>query len=351
MGDNDVTMSHKSEKLRFRDYWNEKVKINRDDSTKCDFVIICIWGRLHRRTCSTCSTFGDELRKMCTELNLRDWWLFGLLPDDGDDLSWVNCRNRVDVQLLVETKKTFHLKLKYFPPNVHMRLSTKRYLLHQLLCDKEANIPNSDILTGPETSKIIDQLEQDKMYGAYSTQLSTKEPLIVTRSGVEVDESIYAYENIFGMSMTKDKKAIRIKFMDRSGSKSLILESAETTRLFRLISEMYVFYTADEVPAYMKEAHAPDLGIQILDLFNPEQGTKYKTFQFDLLMTQCEFVHLAKHAHMAPPPHRPLLTSQENHVSDAFYKLLNSLTCQICLTNQSKVLTEPCNHIVMCEVY
>ena len=123
---------------------------------------------------------------MCTELNLRDWWLFGLLPDDGDDLSWVNCRNRVDVQLLVETKKTFHLKLKYFPPNVHMRLSTKRYLLRQLLCDKEANIPNSDILTGPETSKIIDQLEQDKMYGAYSTQLNTKEPLIVTRNGVEM---------------------------------------------------------------------------------------------------------------------------------------------------------------------
>ena len=57
-------------------------------------------------------------------------------------------------------------------------------------------------------------------------------------------------------------------------------------------------------------------------------------------------VHLAKHAHMTPQPHRPLLTSQENHVSDAFYKLLNSLTCQICLANQIKVLTEPCNHIV-----
>ena len=40
-------------------------------------------------------------------------------------------------------------------------------------------------------------------------------------------ESVYAYENIFGMSMTKDKKAIRIKFMDRSGSKSLILESRD----------------------------------------------------------------------------------------------------------------------------
>ena len=65
---------------------------------------------------------------------------------------------------------------------------------------------------------------------------------------------------------------------------------------------MYVFYTAEEVPQYMKEAHIADLGIQILDLFNPKQGTKYKTFQFDLLMTQHEFVHLAKNVHMAPRP-------------------------------------------------
>ena len=54
-----------------------------------------------------------------------------------------------------------------------------------------------------------------------------------------------------------------------------MLESSEISRLFRLICEMYVFYSADEVPSYMKEAHIPDLGIQILDLFNPKQGTVF----------------------------------------------------------------------------
>ena len=33
------------------------------------------------------------------------------------------------------------------------------------------------------------------------------------------------------------------------------------------------------------EAHKPDLGIQILGLFNPKQGRKYRTYQFDLLIT------------------------------------------------------------------
>ena len=32
--ENSLTMSHTREKLRFRDYWNEKVKINRDESIK-----------------------------------------------------------------------------------------------------------------------------------------------------------------------------------------------------------------------------------------------------------------------------------------------------------------------------
>merc|ERR1719378_915688 len=125
--ENSLTMSHTREKLRFRDYWNEKVKINRDESIKCEFVIICIWGREHYRTCSNSSSFGDELRKMCTELNLRDWWLFGLQPVDSSQICWVNCRNRVDLQIV--DQKKFSLKLKYFPPNAHMRLSTKRYLL------------------------------------------------------------------------------------------------------------------------------------------------------------------------------------------------------------------------------
>ena len=67
------------------------------------------------------------------------------------------------------------------------RLSTKRYLLRQVLCNKsKVTIPNADILTGPETSKIIDELEQDKMYGAYTTKLKNGKDLIVTRSGVEV---------------------------------------------------------------------------------------------------------------------------------------------------------------------
>ena len=77
------------------------------------------------------------------------------------------------------------------------------------------------------------------------------------------------------MSISKDKRSIRIKFMNTSGSKSLMLESSEISRLFRLICEMYVFYSADEVPSYMKEAHIPDLGIQILDLFNPKQETAF----------------------------------------------------------------------------
>jgi len=115
----------------------------------------------------------------------------------------------------------------------------------------------------------------------------------------------------------------------------------------RLLSEMYVFYTAEEVPQYMKEAHIADLGIQILDLFNPKQGTKYKTFQFDILMTQHEFIHMAKNVHMAPRRH---MNSQDSPVSDALYKLVNSMTCQICLVNQIKVLCEPCNHLVMCEI-
>ena len=76
---------------------------------------------------------------------------------------------------------------------------------------------------------------------------------------------------------------------------------------------MYVFYTAEEVPQYMKEAHIADLGIQILDLFNPKQGTKYKTFQFDLLMTQHEFVHLAKNVHMAP---RLVFTSKNSKLTN-----------------------------------
>ena len=76
-------------------------------------------------------------------------------------------------------------KISLFPTFQEKKnfLAEPCFLMHQLLCDKEANIPNSDILTGPETSKIIDKLEQDKMYGAYSTET---EQLIVTRNGVEV---------------------------------------------------------------------------------------------------------------------------------------------------------------------
>ena len=40
------------------------------------------------------------------------------------------------------------------------------------------------------------------------------------------------------------------------------------------------------------EAHKPDLGIQILGLFNPKQGRKYRTYQFDLLITENEFKHI-----------------------------------------------------------
>ena len=41
------------------------------------------------------------------------------------------------------------------------------------------------------------------------------------------------------------------------------------------------------------EAHKPDLGIQILGLFNPKQGRKYRTYQFDLLITENEFKHIS----------------------------------------------------------
>jgi len=41
------------------------------------------------------------------------------------------------------------------------------------------------------------------------------------------------------------------------------------------------------------EAHKPDLGIQILGLFNPKQGRKYRTYQFDLLITENEFKNIS----------------------------------------------------------
>ena len=48
-GETLLTMSQTREKLRFRDYWNEKVKINRDDSIKVIFLyfflaVICSSG-------------------------------------------------------------------------------------------------------------------------------------------------------------------------------------------------------------------------------------------------------------------------------------------------------------------
>lgn len=46
------------------------------------------------------------------------------------------------------------------------------------------------------------------------------------------------------------------------------------------------------------EAHKPDLGIQILGLFNPKQGRKYRTYQFDLLITENEFKHISTKANV-----------------------------------------------------
>ena len=59
-----------------------------------------------------------------------------------------------------------------------------------------------------------------------------------------------------------------------------------TNQIFRFISENYVFYHLEDVPISMLQAHRPDLGIQILDLFNPKEGRHYKTFQFDLSKTK-----------------------------------------------------------------
>jgi len=150
----------------------------------CEFKIICIWGREHSRSCSNEATFGEELQKMCSELNLRDWWLFGLQPAGRPETSWVNCRNRVDLQIVSDSK--FHLKIKYFPPNSNMRLSTKRYLLTQLFSSKKFSIKNADILTGPETSKIIDELEQDDTYGSYLAKLENNENLVISRFGIQM---------------------------------------------------------------------------------------------------------------------------------------------------------------------
>ena len=47
---------------RIKNFLKKKVKNN----VKCEFKIICIWGREHSRSCSNEATFGEELQKMCS---------------------------------------------------------------------------------------------------------------------------------------------------------------------------------------------------------------------------------------------------------------------------------------------
>ncbi|CAG5079600.1 Oidioi.mRNA.OKI2018_I69.PAR.g9292.t1.cds [Oikopleura dioica] len=310
----------------------------------------------------------DVVKSICDELGITIAEIYGLQRVPGST-EWLNGRNRLELQIQ-EQEELLYIRQKYFPDVSLLTSKEKEFLLRQIEQDfrlgrnGQQTIPESffaEFAAKVESShKPLPEQEANpaESFGCSAgapagSQGGTSE-MIINREGLifpQTPADSVKYHEIYGVSkMKKVKQGIRILLIDEDKSTrrqmDIILDSPRTAKAtFRFISECYVFYSFDQVPLYMLEGQKQDLGIQILDLFNPKQGRNYKTFQFDSVSTKAQL----DLRHRKRIRNGQELVKNERGFADLVYKIMSDLTCHICFDRSVSVILRPCNHQLMCQ--
>ncbi|KAJ8931608.1 hypothetical protein NQ314_015470 [Rhamnusium bicolor] len=173
-------------------------------------------------------------------------------------------------------------------------------------------------------------------------------------------KQLISFTNI--ISASSHRRSFKLEYLSVE-NKELLLEtkldsSHVASSLYRALTEKHAFYSCETVRSAVTAQFIRDLKGTIVSIFN-EDSTLGKKYVFDIKRTCREVYDNARralyqeNAMQIVPPEKPECTHNGVNCKDSeekLHRLMDALTCKICMDNQIDVVFLPCAHVVACTI-
>ncbi|KAJ8925294.1 hypothetical protein NQ315_009123 [Exocentrus adspersus] len=174
-------------------------------------------------------------------------------------------------------------------------------------------------------------------------------------------KQLISFTNI--ISASSHRRTFKLEYLSTE-NKQLLLEmkldsSHVASSLYRALTEKHAFYSCETVRSAVTAQFIRDLKGTIVSIFN-EDSTLGKKYVFDIRRTCREVYDNARRAlyqesamQILPALDRLECTHTGADCKDSeekLHRLIDALTCKICMDNQIDVVFLPCAHVVACTV-
>ncbi|VEN42494.1 unnamed protein product [Callosobruchus maculatus] len=171
-------------------------------------------------------------------------------------------------------------------------------------------------------------------------------------------KQLISFTNI--LSASSHRRTFKLEYLSED-SKETVLEtkldsSHVASSLYRALTEKHAFYSCETVRTAVTSQFIRDLKGTIVSIFN-EDSTLGKKYVFDIRRTCREVYDNARRAlYLENGLQIPKVESAEDSQDggnfkdsdERLHRLMDALTCKICMDNQIDVVFLPCAHVVAC---
>ncbi|CAH1164601.1 unnamed protein product [Phaedon cochleariae] len=162
------------------------------------------------------------------------------------------------------------------------------------------------------------------------------------------------------LSASSHKRIFKLEYLSLESKETLLeikLDSSHVaSSLYRALTEKHAFYSCETVRSAVTTQFIRDLKGTIVSIFN-EDSTLGKKYVFDIQRTCREVYDNARRVlyqeNIAQVPKIEPGCFHDDGVSckdseEKLHRLMDALTCKICMDNQIDVVFLPCAHVVAC---
>lgn len=213
---------------------------------------------------------------------------------------------------------------------------------------------------------LLKEISQFESFGEemFNTKPQSSVMLGVGPHGITIQEKnkpkqLISFTNI--ISASSHRRTFKLEYLSVDNKESLLetkLDSSHVaSSLYRALTEKHAFYSCETVRSAVTAQFIRDLKGTIVSIFN-EDSTLGKKYVFDIRRTCREVYDNARRAlyqqsamQIVPQMERSECTHDGANCKDSeekLHRLMDALTCKICMDNQIDVVFLPCAHVVAC---